>query len=45
LPGVDAPAERFHVGPVNKFPADVYRFDDLSFFFSLANRRTIEEAE
>ena len=45
LPGVDAPAERFHVGPVNRFPADVYRFDDLSFFFSLANRRTIEEAE
>ena len=44
FPSIDALAERIRLAPENSFVLDVYRFDDLSFFFSLCRRQTIEEA-
>ena len=44
LPGIDALAERVRLAPENGLLLDVYRFEDLSFFFKLAHRQTIEEA-
>ena len=44
FPSIDALAERIRLAPENGFVLDVYRFDDLSFFFSLSRRQTIEEA-
>jgi DNA invertase Pin-like site-specific DNA recombinase len=44
FPSIDALGERLRLAPDNGFVLDVYRFDDLSFFFGLARRRTIEEA-
>ena len=43
FPSIDALAERIRLAPENGFVLDVYRFDDLSFFFSLCRRQTIEE--
>jgi len=44
LPSIDGLADRLHLAPQNGLLLDVYRFDDLSFFLSLVQRHSIEEA-
>ena len=44
LPSIDALGEQLRLAPQNGFLLDVYRFEDLSFFFRLVRRHTIEEA-
>jgi hypothetical protein len=43
LPGIDALAESLRLAPENGLLLDVYHFEDLSFFLSLAHRNVIEE--
>lgn len=44
FPSIDSLANRLTLASQNGFLLDVYRFEDLSFFVSLARRKNIEEA-
>jgi hypothetical protein len=44
LPAVDVLARKLRLAPENAVVLDVYRFENLSFFLSLARRSHIEEA-
>lgn len=44
LPAVDVLARKLRLAPENAVVLDVYRFENLSFFMSLARRSHIEEA-
>jgi len=43
LPNIDDLAERIRLAPENGFVLDVYRFENLSFLFTLARRQLVEE--